>query len=93
MSHLTYQNYLTSNISPTPSTYHSSSHTWLTMMRSFQPEHCTNLAELMVTDGKLNKFYTSDSNLELGNYNMKLYAKLIYTKTIARSMLKILMSS
>ena len=39
ISHLTYQNSLTSNISPTPSTHHSSSHTYLTLMRTFQPEN------------------------------------------------------
>ena len=93
MSHLTYQNSLTSNISPTPSTHHSSNHTCLTMMRSFQAENWTNLAQLQVTAGKLNKSYNSDSNLELGNPNMKSNGKVMNTKTIAESMVKILMSS
>ena len=93
MSHLTYQNFLTYTISPTPSTHHSSSHTYLTMMRSFQAENWTNQAQLKVTDGKLNKYYNPDSNLELGNPNMKLNGKAMNTKTIAGSMLKILMSS
>ena len=44
-------------------------------------------------DGKLNKSYNSDSNLELGNPNMKLNGKVMNTKTTAGSMLKILMSS
>ena len=93
MSHLTYQNSLTSNISTTPSTHHSSSHTHLTRMRSFQPENWTNLAQLKVTDGKLNKSNNSDSHLKLGNPNMKLNEKVMNTKTIAESMVKILLSS
>ena len=93
MSHLTYQNSLTSNTLPTPSIHHSSSHTSLTMMRSIQPENCTNQAQLKVTDAKLIKSYNSDSNLKLGNHNMKLNGKVMNTKTIAGSMLKILMSS
>ena len=63
------------------------------MMRSFQPDNWPNQAQLKVTDGKLNKFYNSDLNLELGNHNMKLNGKVMDTKTIAESMLKILMSS
>ena len=93
MSHLTYENLLTSNTSPTLSTYHSSSHTSRTMIRSFQQETWTNQAQLKVTDGKLNNSYNSDSNLELGNPNMKLNGKVMNTKTIAGSMLKILISS
>ena len=89
MSHLTYENSLTSNISPTPSTHHASSHTCLTMMRRFQADNCTNLAQLKVTDGKLNESYNSDSNLELDNRNMKLNGKVMNTKTIAVSMQKI----
>ena len=93
MSHLTYQNSLTSNISPTPSTHHASNHTCLTIMRRFQPENCTNQAQLKVTDGKLNKSYNSDSNLELDNTNMKSNGKVMNTKTIPESMMQILMSS
>ena len=93
MSDLTYQNSLTSNISPTPSIHHSSNYTYLTMMRSFQPENWTNLAQLKVTDGKWNKSYNSDSNLELDNPNMKSNGKVMNTKTIPGSMQKILMSS
>ena len=48
---------------------------------------------MKVTDGKLNKSYDSDSNLELGNPNMESNGKVIKTKTIAGSMLKILLSS
>ena len=93
MSNLTYQNSMTSNISPTPSTHNSSSHSYLTMMRSLQAENWTNQTQFKVTDGKLNKSYNSDSNLELGNRNMKSNGKVMTTKPIAGSMLKILMSS
>ena len=93
MSHLTYQNSLTSNISPTPSTPHLSSHTYLTMVRSFQADNRTNQAQVTLTDGKLNKSYNSDLTLELGNPNMKSNGKVMNTKTILESMLKILMSS
>ena len=93
MSYLTYQNSLTSNISPTPSTHYSYSHTWLTMMGSYQAESWTNPAQLRVTDGKLDKSYNSDSNVELGNPNMKLNGKLMNTKTIPASILKILICS
>ena len=48
---------------------------------------------MKVTDGKLNKSYNSDSNLELGNPNMKLNGKAMNTKTIAGSMLKRFISS
>ena len=60
MSHWIYQNSQTCKISPTPCTHHASSHTYLTMMRSFQTENWTNLTQLKVTDGKLNKSYNSD---------------------------------
>ena len=93
MSHLTYQNSLTSNTSPTPSTHDSSNHIYLIMMRSFQPGYWTNQAQLKETDGKLRKSYSSDSNLELGNLNMKSNGKAMSIKTIAGSMLKILMNS
>ena len=93
MSHLTYQNSLTCNILPTLSTHHLSSHTSLTMMRSFQLEACTNLAQLNVIDGTLDKSYNLDSNLEPGNCNMKLNAKIMMTSTIAVSIQPILMSS
>ena len=93
MSHLTYQKSLTYDISPTLSTHHASSHTCLTRMRSFQPGNWANLAQLKVTDEKLNKSYNSDSNLEPGNPNMKLTGKVMNTKTIAISMLRILMGS
>ena len=62
-------------------------------MRRSQPENWTNLAQLKVTDGKLNKFDNSDSNLELGNPNMKSNGKVMDTKTIPESMQKILRSS
>ena len=93
MSYLTYQNSLTSNISLTPSTYHSSSHIYLPMMRCFQPQNWTNQAQLKVTDSKLNKSYNSDANLKRCNLNMKLNGKVMNTMTIAGSMLKILMRS
>ena len=48
---------------------------------------------MKVTDGKLNKSYNSDSNLELGKPNMKSNGKVMNTKTIPVSMLKILMRS
>ena len=48
---------------------------------------------MKVTDGKLNKSYNSDSNLELDNPIMKSNGKVMNTKTIPESMLKILMSS
>ena len=48
---------------------------------------------MKVTDGKLNKFYNSAANLELGNPNMKSNGKAMNTKTIAGSMRKIVMSS
>ena len=63
------------------------------MMRSFQPENCTNLIQLKVTDRKWNQSYNSDSNQELGSPNMKLNETDMNTKTIAGSMQKILMSS
>ena len=44
---------------------------------------------MKVTDGKLNKSYNSDLNLELGNPNIKSNGKVINTKTIPVSMLKI----
>ena len=62
-------------------------------MRSFQAENWTNLSQLKVTDGKLNKSHNSDSNLELGNPIRKSNGKVMKTKTIAESMQKILMSS
>ena len=62
-------------------------------MSSFQAENWTNLSQLNVTDGKLNMSYSSDSNLELGNHNMKSNGKVMNTKTIPGSMQKILMSS
>ena len=93
MSDLTYENSLTCNISATASTHHVSSQTYLTMSRCLQPENCTNLAQLKITDGKWNKSYNSDSNLELGNSNMKLNGKVMNIKTTAESMLKIWMSS
>ena len=48
---------------------------------------------MKVTDGQLNKSYNSDSNLELVNPNMKSNGNVMKTKTIAGSMLRILMSS
>ena len=62
-------------------------------MRNSQTEHWTNLAQLKETDRKLRKSYSSDSNQELGNLNMKSNGKVMSTKTIAGSMLKILMNS
>ena len=59
----------------------------------FATRNGTNPAQLQVTDGKLNKSYNSDSNLELGNPNMKLNGKYMHTETIPESMQKILMSS
>ena len=93
MSHLTYQNFLISNTLPTPSTYHSSNHIFLIIMRSFQPDNWTNLTQLKVTDGKLSKSYSSDLNLELHNLNMQRNGKAMNIKTIAVSMQKILMSN
>ena len=93
MSPLIYQNFLTSNTLPTPSTHYSSSDTSLPMMRCFQQENWTNLTQLKVTDSKLNKYYNSDSNLEPGNDDMKLNGKVMKTKAIAGCMQMILMSS
>ena len=44
---------------------------------------------MKVTDGQLNKSYNSDSNLKLGNPNMKLHRKVMNIMTIPVSMLKI----
>ena len=93
MSHLIYQNFLTSNTSPTPSTHHSSNQIFPTMMRSSQPEDWTNQAQLKKTNGKLKKSHSSDVSLQLDNLNMKSNGKAMSMKTIARSMLKTLMNT
>ena len=48
---------------------------------------------MKVTDGKLNKSNNSDSNLELGNPNMKSNGKVMNRRTIAGSMQKIMLST
>ena len=82
MSNLTYQSSLTYNTSPIPSTYLSSSHTLRMLMRNFQTENWTNLAQLKETDGKLRKSCSSDLNLEPDNLNMKSNGKDMRKKTI-----------
>ena len=93
MSNLTYHSFPTFNTSPTPSTYHSSSHISPMMMRNSRPGNWTNLYQLQETDGKLKKSYSLDSNLELDKLGMKVTGKVMRIKTIAESMLKILMNS
>ena len=93
MSYVAYQNYLTFYTSPTSSTQYSLNYTFLIMMRSLQPENCTNLIQLKEIDRKLSESYSSDSNLKLDNLNVKSNGKVISMKTIAGSMLKIFMNS